>query len=153
MTGNIKLTAREEFFSTPRGEREQFEEMMGATLEEDHQIILPLTYDGFEALMELITDRYQLPLDDAGRSIIAGFVHHLDNDVVSTPLSKLGKVLGKSIANNMTWHVDQKLKQAAKKLLEEEEAAAKAEALKLEPNPNLHVIPSDSSPPEDAPTN
>lgn len=138
MNAEKKLTAREEFFSTPRGEREVFEDLFDVNIDEDAQVVLPITYDGFEALMELVSSRYNLPLDDAGRSVIAGFVHHLDNDVVSVPLAKLGKVLAKSIANNMTWHVDQKLKMAAKKLLEDEEAKRKAS----EPAP-----PADSSSP------
>jgi hypothetical protein len=119
----------EEAFNVDRGERAKYE---SAALTDE--ILLPLTKDGFNCLIELVAKQYGLPVelfDDSVRSVFCGYVHHIDRECNSTTLEKLGRVLTKSVANAMSWTIDQEIKDKARKVAIEKQAkqqeAARAE--------------------------
>ena len=102
-------------FDTDRGERQEYLEA-----HEDADITLPVTRDGFQALMEVVCGGCALPVDDNARQVIAQHVHHIPNDYATTTISKLRVVLTKALANALTWGVDQEIK--AKRLAEQKAA-------------------------------
>lgn len=108
---------RADFFKTERNERVHI-----MTAELDDYIGLPLTVDGFEALIERATDLYSLPKDDSIRSVLAGYVHHTPNDQHLTTITKIAAVLYKSIANALTWKIDQEIKAKNRAAIETEKA-------------------------------
>lgn len=95
---------REEFYKTNRQEREYYLET------EDVDMFLPVTIDGFEALLEKAAAENELPIDNRLRSLAAGFIHHIASDVVMINFPTLCNALYKSYSNSMTYEVDQKAK-------------------------------------------
>ncbi len=96
---------REEIFNEDRKERDYY-----IAAEYESEIFLPLTKDGFEALVEEICKCDNLPFDDAMRAVIAGYIHHIPNEINTTTLEKLSKVAYKAIANSTSWRIDQEIK-------------------------------------------
>lgn len=110
---------RDDIFDQNREERPYYEE---ASLREE--VELPLTKDGFEAFLERAAGMYDLPVDDLMRQVLAGYIHHIPNEENTITLTKIGKVLYKSVANSTSWRIDQESKLKAK-----EEAQKKAKEL------------------------
>lgn len=102
----------------------------------DDEILLPVTKDGFETIMERICNMDGFPIEDSGRLVLAGYVHHIPNEQNTTTLEKLSKVFWKSISNNTTWRIDQDIKQ--KRM---EEAKALADAAKKDQENVLNMPP------------
>lgn len=97
---------RVEYYEKDLGEREYYYE--SHSLEE--LIVLPVTNDGFEALLERGASIHQLPVDDKLRGVFAGYIHHIGNHICETTLEVVGKVLRKSVANDVSWEIDQAIK-------------------------------------------
>lgn len=100
-------TKRDEFVKTLKGEREYYHSK-GTSLKEP--VKLPITVDGCEAMLEMVTKALEIPLDDVTRQIFAGYVHHLGQTENSTTFGEVGKVLYKNLANHATWVMDQESK-------------------------------------------
>lgn len=94
-----------EIIDTERGERSYY-----LVANWDEEILLPLTRDGFEAMLERTVTGLDLPVDDAMRSVLAGYVHHIPNNENTTSFPKLSKVLWKAVSNSTTWQIDQEVK-------------------------------------------
>ena len=116
------MITRDDIYDQNRGEREYY-----LTCWVGSKIKLPLTKDGFEALLERVTEYRDLPLDDASRAVIAGYVHHIANEQDFTTIKILGKILHKSVSNSTTWRIDQEIKEKRIKLAKEASDKAKAE--------------------------
>lgn len=121
------MTTREELMTSDRGEREYYESKR--SLKE--RIRLPLTLDGCEAILEMVTKALDLPLDDITRQVFAGHIHHLPQSENSITLSDIGKMLVNNHSKAVTWKLDQDAKERLnKKALEEKEAKLKLEGAK-----------------------
>lgn len=124
---------REEVFDQDRGERAYYSEfLMCKPAQRSESIFLPLTKDGFEALMELVCEAFNLPLDDGMRSVLAGYVHHLSNETNTSTIDQLGKVLWKSVSNVTTWRIDQDIKIARNKAIKEKHDKEQADLVEQE---------------------
>lgn len=130
---------REDIFDQDRGERAYYEKMPPT-----EAILLPLTKDGFEALLERVAMSRNLPVDDAARAVFAGYVHHIPNEQDTTTIETLGKMFHKSISNSTTWRIDQEIK--LKRQLEAKAAADKAK----EEQSNVLNMPPRPTPGENA---
>jgi len=119
---------KEDVFAQERGERETY-----LLAEAEDQILLPITKDGFEALLSVAADAYNLPVDDAMRSVLAGYVHHIENEKNTTTISQISKVLYKSMANALTWTIDQEIKEKRREAIKEDQA-------KAENKEDIHVV-------------
>lgn len=122
---------REDIFDQDRGERDFY---LKAPV--DVQIRLPLTKDGFEALLERVASERSLPVDDAARMVLAGYVHHIPNEQDTTSIETLGKIFHKSVSNSTTWRIDQEIK-----LKRQQEAKDAADKAKLEQTNVLNMPP------------
>lgn len=120
----------EDIFSSDRGERAYF---MAAPA--DQPVRLPITRDGLDAFLERAAGYFNppLPLDDSAKTVVAGFVAHLDREVHVTTIQKVAEVIYKAMANKFTWTVDQEVKIEQQKKLDAARAAAqkKADAEKI----------------------
>lgn len=121
-----------DFFLIDRGERALYE-----SADLDVEVLLPVTRDGFEALLECASKLFTppLPVDDSIRKVFAGYVHHMTNETSTTTKAKIGAILYKSIANALTWTMDQEIKakqQAEIKAVQEKEKALADEAKKTQ---------------------
>lgn len=116
--------AAENFFVSDRGERGLY-----IAAAPNDTVLLPVTRDGFEALVEICSNRFSpaLPVTDSMRSVVAGYVHHLTNEVNTITIDQLAKVMFKSISNALTWTIDQEVKQKRKAELEALQAKMKAD--------------------------
>lgn len=108
---------RTEIFDQDRKEKEVY-----YNSDPEDEVLLPITKDGFEALLKVCCDYNNLPVDDGLRKVFAGYVHHIQNEQNTTTILALSKILYKSISNALTWQIDQEIKERdrleAKKLLE-----------------------------------
>ncbi len=111
-------------FDTERGEREWY-----TRAEPNEAIRLPITRDGFEALLERCANFFlpPLPVDDSMRAVLAGYVHRLNNETNESTVEALAKVLWKSVSNSVTWTIDQEVKAKARAMEAERNAKLKAE--------------------------
>jgi hypothetical protein len=109
---------------------------------DDEEIMLPVTKDGFFALVEFAARRSFLPVDDAARCTVAGFIHHLSNETDTTTVGAVRKVLHKAQANITSWRVDQEIK--AKRRAELAAASAPQEP-STPASPGLKVVPSEKT--------
>lgn len=99
---------REEFYKTDQNERAYY---LTTT---DEYVMLPLTNDGFEALLQRAASDFKLPvIDDRLRSLLAGYIHHIPSDEIVMDFQKMGRALYKSFSNSMTYELDQQAKQRA----------------------------------------
>ncbi len=115
---------REELFESKRGEREGYE-----SCELFDSVNIPVTRDGFEALIETVGRLEGLPVDDQAKSAIAAYFHHMDRETDSVTLDVLGSVLRKNLCNQLTWIIGSEIKQKM-----ELEAANTAAAASKEPD-------------------
>ena len=129
---------REELYKSERGERAYYQSKR--SLKE--RIKLPLTQDGCEALLEIVTEALDLPLDDTMRQVFAGYIHHTNQLENSTSLGDIGKVLFNHLAKSATWIMDQESKE---RINEEKKKKEEAQKLKLAEN-----TPSEPAQPQDA---
>lgn len=118
-------TSRLEFYKSDRGERAYYESKR--SLKE--RIKLPLTKDGCEALLEMVTEALELPLDDTMRQVFCGYIHHLDQLENSTSLGDVGKLLFNHMSKHSTWLLDQEAKESIAKRKEEEKAEGEKAAM------------------------
>ncbi len=100
------MMTREEFYNFERGERSYYESLDDM----EGEAYLPLTFDGFEALLKVVADVNDLPVDNRLRSLLAGYIHHIPSDEITLDLEKLAKAFYKSFSNSMTYDIDQKAK-------------------------------------------
>lgn len=115
------VMTRDEFVKKDRGEREYYQKK--ADLK--NNIKLPITLDGCEALLEIVTAALEIPLDEVTRQVFAGHVHHMGSTTNSTTMDEIGKLLFKSLSNHATWILNQESKERVAK--SEAEKKAKAE--------------------------
>ncbi len=110
------MTDPKAFFLTDRGERAYY-----AAAKASDEVLLPLTRDGFEALLERVCGQFTpaLPVDDSTRKVFSGWVHHIENQVNTATIERLGKILYKSVSNALTWTIDQEIKAKQKKAADE----------------------------------
>lgn len=120
---------KDEVFEELRGEREKISEV-----DLDKELLLPITRDGFEALLERAANIYNLPVDDGMRLVVAGFVHHIPNESCIMTIQPIADVMYKSMANTLTWKIDQEIKE--KRNAEAEKLKAE-EAKKIAPEEKL----------------
>lgn len=105
---------RVEIFDQDRGERGTY------TLSAfEDEVRLPITKDGFEALLEISANVNKLPVDDAMRSVLAGYVHHIPNEKATTTVKTIADMLYKSVSNTLTWQIDQEVKLKRKQLADD----------------------------------
>lgn len=111
------------FFLIDRGEREYYKKALPTDV-----VLLPLTRDGFEAMLEAVCHQFTppLPIDDSTRKVFSGWVHHIANELNTTTIELIGKILYKSISNALTWTIDQEIKKKGQDAANE---AAHKEAL------------------------
>lgn len=109
---------------TDRGERAKYEAA------DPHDIIrVPITRDGFEALLARACSYMQIPLTNPLRNVFVGFLHHIGNEKCETSISDVGASLLKSMSNHCSWQIDQEIKKAANEELREEQAKMQAAIL------------------------
>ncbi len=99
-----------------------------SAIDANAQFLLPITPEGFEAVLAEVTTRFKLPADDRCRQVLAGYIHHIPNEQDSTTLAMLGTVLRKSIANQVSWRIDQDIKEKARAALAAIEAQKNEES-------------------------
>lgn len=110
------MTDPKAFFLTERGERAYY-----AAVKPTDEVLLPLTRDGFEAMLERVCGQFTppLPMDDSTRKVFSGWVHHIANEVNTTTIERMGKILYKSVSNALTWTIDQEIKAKQRKEVDE----------------------------------
>lgn len=113
-------------FDQDRGERAAYK-----AAQPTDEILLPITRDGFEAMIEVCVNQFTppLPVDDSIRKVLSGYVHHMTNEESVTTIKKMSAVLYKSISNSLTWTIDQEIKRKVQKQLAEQEEALKLKAV------------------------
>lgn len=111
-------------FDQERGEREWY-----TKAEPTELVRLPITRDGFEALIERCANLYSpaLPVDDSMRCVLSGYVHRITNEVNESTIEALAKVLWKSVSNSVTYSIDQEIKEKNRAAALEQQAKLKAE--------------------------
>lgn len=95
---------RDDLFEQDRGENYD-------SVKVGQEINLPMTRPGFERLLTVLSERFGVPADDGCRQVLAGYVHHIPNEADTADFNTLGRVLRKSIANGLTWKIDQEIKE------------------------------------------
>lgn len=98
---------RDELYESDRGERKYYYSKSDLK----NKVKLPLTKDGCEAILEIVTKALDLPLDDTIRQVFAGFVHHTDQSINSTSLDEVGRLIFNHFSKNATWKLDQEAKE------------------------------------------
>jgi hypothetical protein len=106
---------REEFYKSERGEKAYYDHWEKTT----EWMLLPLTYEGFEAFVHKLANHWELPVDDRLRSLVAGYIHHIPADEHTVNFQKISQAVYKSFSNSMTYEIDQ---QAKKRALDEAKA-------------------------------
>lgn len=118
--------ATEEFknlMESDRGERAYYEKA-----DVYDNIRVPITRDGFEALVARACAFVEIPVTGPMRNVAVGFLHHLETTVFETSIHALSAALFKSLSNHMTYSIDQEIKaEANKELAEEREKARMAQ--------------------------
>lgn len=115
----------EKFFAQDRGERALYENAA-----QDETVLLPLSRDGFEALLARAVGLFSppLPIDDSCRKVLSGYVHHIANETNTTTIELISKVIYKSLTNALTWTIDQEIKAKNQAEFAAHQAKMKAEA-------------------------
>lgn len=121
---------REEFYSQKRDERAIYSTADAGTV-----VTVPLTRDGFEALVERAARDHNLIIDDGIRSLVAGYLHHVPSNETIFKLDDLVRVVYKTLSNNMTFTIDQECKIRAKKEAEEKANANRENVLNMPQRP------------------
>lgn len=113
------------FFLKDRGERALYTSAYPTA-----DIPVPLTRDGFEALVERCVAYYEpaLPLNDSMRSVLAAYIHHMTNEQTKSTIEKLAGAMFKSVSNALTWTIDQEVKMRRQEEVAMIQAQQKAES-------------------------
>lgn len=119
----VTKEAPQSFFDKSRGEREMYQ-----NAKHDEPVLLPLTREGFDELVNICINKFTPPLphDDSVRKVFAGWVHRISNEVNTTTIDDISKILYKSIANALTWTIDQEIKAKQQAAFAAHQAKAKA---------------------------
>ena len=104
------------FLEADRGEPAVY-----AKAEKDDVIRVPITRAGFEACLARACSFYDIPVTDPLRNVFIGFVHHIENNVCETTLRDIGATCYKAISNQVTWKLDQEIKEKANAELKKEQ--------------------------------
>ncbi len=138
---------REELANSERGERAYYY----SKTDLKNRIRLPLTLDGCEAILEIVTKAMDLPFDETTRQVFAGYVHHMSQTENSTTLDEIGKLLFNHAAKDVTWRLDQASKErvavakaAAKAAEEKAKGASEAETPAITTAPDVAPQPLQS---------
>lgn len=111
------------FIETDRGERKHYE-IIGQYLidrvQPDQNVRLPLTRDGFEAIVEQACKYLCVEVTGPARNVAVGFFHSLSRTVMETKISDLAGAIHNALSNHMTYQIDQEIKAEANKELAEE---------------------------------
>ena len=110
-------------FDADRGERATYE-----AADPNTEVLLPITRDGYEAMIECALKPFGIPVDDSIRGVFSGYVHHIANEKNKVSIAQIGAVLYKSISNALTYEIDQEIKMKRRIEFQEQQAKAKAEA-------------------------
>ena len=87
-------------------------------------VLLPLDKHQFEALLSVAGSKFNLELNDLLRQCLAGYVHHIENNIHTTTVDDVSKILFKSAANTFTYFYDQEIKARMKQAAETEKIEA-----------------------------
>lgn len=96
---------RESIFDQDRGERKLY-----GAVALDVPVNLPVTRDGFEAMIHIGAGYYNLPVDDLSRVIVGSYIHHLAMDKNQITLQEIANVMFKSHCNSLSWLINQEAK-------------------------------------------
>lgn len=110
---------RKELYASDRGEKEYLESKKSLT----EPIRLPITRSGWAALLDIVTKVAGIPNDERSQARIFGYVHHLGDDVNYTTLGQIVNVLLRDCAIDLTWEMDQEIKENKKKAEAEKKEA------------------------------
>ena len=127
------MTTRVEIYDQERNERLTYK-----TTKIGRPVNLPLTKDGFEALLEVAAKVYDLPVDDRMRQVLAGYIHHIPNETNIITINKLARMLHKSVSNSLTWVIDQDIKQKERDKAIEEANKIKENVVSIKVSPEVN---------------
>lgn len=116
---------KESIFDQDRKEQDRY---LNVSMEEE--VLLPITKAGFESMLDVCAKYYDLPVDDSMRMVIAGYIHHIENEKNQVTLIDIAKVMYKSISNALTWDIDQKIKEQKREELKLREAKSENKSSK-----------------------
>lgn len=141
-----------EFYNSERGERDYYTKQINFKGMKDKnlkplemQVRLPMTKDGCETVLEMVTQALELPLNNLTRQCFAGWVHSIPKGVNTFTFADLGKTLWRQKSIDATWLLDQDTKEARKLAKEAEskqtEATTTLTLAKDEANESTEVAP------------
>jgi hypothetical protein len=110
---------REELYNSDRGEKEYFKSKQSLT----EPVRLPITRTGVETFIDIIAKVAGIPNDDRTKARIYGHIHHLGETVNYTSIGEMVNVVLRDCTIDLTWQMDQELKEK-KKLADEAKKAA-----------------------------
>jgi hypothetical protein len=95
------MTREEMMSGKERGlaERKYYEDCTDLT----EQLELPVTKEGFEALVEVACKAFELPVDDLSRQFVIEHIHHITAAVNTTSIEDVATILHKRTSNHTTW--------------------------------------------------
>ena len=102
--------SRKEIFESDRGEREEF----GIDIILDNPMRLPITRDGFEAMLEIGASICAVAVDDQLRSVLCGYIHSIDRKTDTFTFQEWTSVIHKHYCNNLTWIINEELQAKAR---------------------------------------
>src|SRR5258706_5604367 len=127
-----------EVFGQDRQERIEY-----MSAESEAEIMLPLTQDGFNALLEATASIHELPVDNLSREVLAKYLNHLSNQQETTTIKELSDRLYRAFSHALTWKIDMevKIENQAQARKEAEEMMAKEQALANQNAENVVELP------------
>ncbi len=127
-----------EVFGQDRQERIKY-----MSAETEAEIMLPLTQDGFNALLEATASIHELPVDNLSREVLAKYLNHLSNQQETTTIKELSDRLYRAFSHALTWKIDMevKIENQAQARKEAEEMMAKEQALANQNAENVVELP------------
>jgi hypothetical protein len=111
MVSDSKPDQQDSVFFQDRKEREYYFHLK-STHNVDHEVLSPLTRDGFEALLEVCCAEHDLPVNDSMRSCLVAALHGIPRGSNTTTLNAMAKTLYQAFSNANTWQIDQEIKEA-----------------------------------------
>lgn len=136
---NLGIT-REEVYASDRGEREYYTSRSKTKAEAKQRMKIPVTIDGCLAILEMVTDAMDMPLDETIFQVFNGYIHHLPQTENSFSFDDVMKLIHNHMSKSVTWKLDQDVKELRQ---------AKAAALKLVETPDAKdtaTEPSETQP-------
>lgn len=128
---NLGIT-REEVYASDRGEREYYTSRSKTKAESKQRMKIPVTIDGCLAVLEMVTEAMDMPLDENIIQVFNGYIHHLPQTENSFSFDDVMKLIHNHMSKSVTWKLDQDVKElrqakvAALKLVETPDAKEKA---------------------------